>query len=213
MLRVCQNLGIQKFVLASTSSLYAGVPKIPFKEDDDTSRPLSPYAASKKAAEVLAYTYHHLHGIDVSVVRFFTVYGPMGRPDMSVLQFCRGIATGRPITIWGDGTQERDFTYIDDIVAGVVAAAKNVGFEAFNLGNSALHTINSVLEILGASSARDRLSNISRFRRLICLRTLACIEKARCMLGWEPRVDLQEGLRSTVRWFLDSRSRISELSF
>ena len=107
---------------------------VPYREDADTNRPLSPYAASKKAAEATAYTYHHLHGIDVTVFRYFTVYGPAGRPDMSVFRFVRRIAEGEPIVVFGDGTQQRDFTYVDDIARGTVAGLAPLGYEVINLG-------------------------------------------------------------------------------
>ena len=118
LLDLCRRYRIPKFLLASTSSLYGSQNPLPYREDADTNRPLSPYAASKKAAETLAYTYHYLHGLDVSVVRYFTVYGPAGRPDMSVFRFVRRIAEGESIVVFGDGSQERDFTYVDDIAAG-----------------------------------------------------------------------------------------------
>jgi nucleoside-diphosphate-sugar epimerase len=134
LLELCRVHGVKKFVLASTSSLYGGDNPVPFSEDADTSRPLSPYAASKKAAEAMAFAYHHLHGLDVSVLRYFTVYGPAGRPDMSVFRFMRQIAEGDPITVFGDGSQQRDFTYVDDIARGTLAALAPLGFEVINLG-------------------------------------------------------------------------------
>ena len=117
LLDMCRQSGVRKFLLASTSSLYGKHNQVPYREDADTNRPLSPYAASKKAAETLAFTYHHLHGLDVSIPRYFTVYGPAGRPDMSVFRFIRRIAEGEPIIVFGDGSQSRDFTFVDDIAA------------------------------------------------------------------------------------------------
>ena len=111
-------LGRAQFLLASTSSLYGSHNTVPYREDADTNRPLSPYAASKKAAETLAFTYHHLHGLDVSIPRYFTVYGPAGRPDMSIFRFIRRIAEGESIVVFGDGSQSRDFTFVDDIARG-----------------------------------------------------------------------------------------------
>lgn len=133
LLELMKKYGIGKMVLASTSSLYAGQP-MPFKEDLAVNTPISPYAASKKAAEVMAYTYHYLFGIDVSVVRYFTVYGPAGRPDMSIFRFIKWIDEGKPIILYGDGSQARDFTYVDDIADGTILAMKNVGYEIINLG-------------------------------------------------------------------------------
>ena len=123
LLELCRRHGVQKFLLASTSSLY-GEGERPFREDAMTSHPISPYAASKKAAEVLCYTYHKLHGLDITIPRYFTVYGPAGRPDMSIFRFIRWIAEGEPLHLTGDGSQERDFTYVEDIARGTVAALK-----------------------------------------------------------------------------------------
>ena len=123
LLDLCREFGVPKFVLSSTSSLYGGLNPIPFAEEADTNRPMSPYAASKKGAEAICYTYHHLHKIDVTVLRYFTVYGPAGRPDMSVFRFIRWIAEGEPITVFGDGSQQRDFTFVEDIARGTLAAS------------------------------------------------------------------------------------------
>ncbi len=122
LLELCKEFGVKRFLLASTSSLYGAHNPRPFKEDADTNRPLSPYAASKKGAEALCHTYHHLYGINVAIPRYFTVYGPAGRPDMSLFRFVQWIAEGRPVTVYGDGSQSRDFTYVDDIARGTIAA-------------------------------------------------------------------------------------------
>ena len=134
LLEMCRRSGVRKFLLASTSSLYGKHNQVPYREDADTNRPLSPYAASKKAAETLAFSYHHLHGLDISIPRYFTVYGPAGRPDMSVFRFIRRIAEGEPIVVFGDGTQSRDFTFVDDIARGTIAALRPLGYEVINLG-------------------------------------------------------------------------------
>ena len=126
--------GVGKFLLASTSSLYGRNSQPPYREDADTNRPLSPYAASKKAAETLTFAYHHLHGLDVSIPRYFTVYGPAGRPDMSIFRFVRRIFEGEPIVVFGDGSQTRDFTFVDDIARGTIAALRPLGYEAINFG-------------------------------------------------------------------------------
>ncbi|MDW8067148.1 MAG: NAD-dependent epimerase/dehydratase family protein, partial [Aquificaceae bacterium] len=135
LLELCKHTEVKKFVLASTSSLYAGQ-SMPFKEDLPVNTPISPYAASKKSAEVLCYTYHYLYGIDVSVVRYFTVYGPAGRPDMSVFRFIKWILEDKPLQVFGDGSQSRDFTYVDDIAEGTLLATKPMGYEIINLGNN-----------------------------------------------------------------------------
>jgi UDP-glucuronate 4-epimerase len=146
LLELCRKYNVPKFVLASTSSLYAGQP-MPFKEDLPVNTPISPYAASKKSAEVIAYTYNYHYGIDVSVVRYFTVYGPAGRPDMSIFRFIKWIMEDRPIEVFGDGTQSRDFTYVDDIAEGTILALKPVGYEIINLGGNNPHELTEIIKL------------------------------------------------------------------
>ncbi len=204
LLELARQHGIKKFVLASTSSLYAGQP-LPFKEDLPVNTPISPYAATKKAAEVLCYTYHYLYGIDVSVLRYFTVYGPAGRPDMSIFRFIKWMMEGKTIEVYGDGTQSRDFTYVDDIAEGTVRALKPVGYEIINLGGGrnpiSLNRIIEILEGLLGTKARIRYGE---FQKVDMKVTWADIDKARRVLGWEPSIDIEEGLRRTVRWFLEN---------
>ena len=161
LLDMCRRSGVRKFLLASTSSLYGLHNVAPYREDADTSRPLSPYAASKKAAETIAYAYHHLHGLDVSIPRYFTVYGPAGRPDMSVFRFIRRIAEGEPIVVFGDGSQSRDFTFVDDIARGTIAALRPLGYEIINLGGDREVRLSAVIDeiarLLG-QEAGDRIS-------------------------------------------------------
>ena len=148
LLELAKDFDVPKFVLASTSSLYAGQP-MPFKEDLPVNQPISPYAASKKAAEVLCYTYHYLYGIDVTVLRYFTVYGPAGRPDMSIFRFIKWIMEDKSVQIYGDGTQSRDFTYVDDIAEGTIKALKPLGYEIINLGGGNKPTsLNTILDII-----------------------------------------------------------------
>ena len=135
LLELCRERRIPKFVLASTSSLYGKNNPVPFREDANTDGPLSPYAASKKAAEALCYSYHHLHGLDVTVLRYFTVYGPAGRPDMALFRFVKWLSEDQPVVIYGDGGQSRDFTYVEDIARGTVAGLKRLGYEVINLGS------------------------------------------------------------------------------
>lgn len=193
-----------KFVLASTSSLYAGQP-MPFREDLPVDRPLSPYAASKKAAEVMAYTYHHLYGIDVSVLRYFTVYGPAGRPDMAPFRFIKWIHEGTPITVFGDGTQTRDFTYVDDIARGTVLAAKPLGYSVVNLGGGKRPVV--LLDFIRMIEERlDRKAELV-FKPMSAsemVDTAADIAKAGEVLDWKPEVDLEEGLDRTVEWYLEN---------
>lgn len=195
--------GVKKLVQASTSSVYAGQPS-PFREDQPVDRPLSPYAASKKAAEVMAYTFHHLHGLDVSVVRYFTVYGPAGRPDMSPLKFTHCIATGQPFPLYGDGEQRRDFTYVDDIASGTIAALKPLGYEIINLGggNEPL-SINEMIRILEARIGRAALIDRKGWNPADMRDTAADISKAGALLGWAPRTGPRAGLEALADWYLE----------
>ena len=155
LLDMCRRFGVKKFLLASTSSLYGKDNPVPFREDADTNRPLSPYAASKKAAETLAFTYHYLYGLDVSIPRYFTVYGPAGRPDMSVFRFVRRIAEGEPIVVFGDGSQQRDFTYVDDIARGTIAALRPCGYEVINLGGDRPVRLWAIIDQIAALVGRQ----------------------------------------------------------
>jgi nucleoside-diphosphate-sugar epimerase len=205
LLDLCRRYGVSKFVLASTSSLYGSHNVVPFREDDDTDRPLSPYAASKKGAEAVAYSYHHLHQIDVSVLRYFTVYGPAGRPDMSVFRFVRQIAEGEPLTIFGDGTQSRDFTFVDDIARGTIAALKPMGFSTINLGGDRPVELNKVVQEIAAIVGRTPAIQYRPSHPADVPATWASIERAKAELEWSPKTLLEEGLRACVAWFQDNR--------
>ncbi len=201
----------KKLVLASTSSLYAGQ-KMPFSEDLAVNQPLSPYAASKKAGELMAYSYHKLYQMDVSVVRFFTVFGPAGRPDMSIFRFIKWIDEGVPIELFGDGSQSRDFTYVDDIARGTIAAIQDVGYEIINLGGGrnpvSLNTIISKLEeLLGKETKIDH----KPFHVADLMETCADISKAKRLFDWEPQISLEEGLRKSVDWYMDNRHWLREV--
>jgi UDP-glucuronate 4-epimerase len=201
LLEAMRRHGCAKMVLASTSSLYAGQPP-PFREDAPVDRPISPYAATKKAAEVLCATYQHLFGIDTTVVRYFTVYGPAGRPDMAIYRFVKWIDEGHPITVYGDGSQSRDFTYVDDIARGTVAALKPVGYEIVNLGGGREPvTLIQVIRELERLLGREARIDWQPFHQADMLETSADISKARTLLDWEPRVGLKEGLERTVDWY------------
>jgi nucleoside-diphosphate-sugar epimerase len=205
LLDLCRRFGVPKFVLASTSSLYGKHNPTPYREDADTNRPLSPYAASKKAAEVLAYSYHHLHGIDVSIPRYFTVYGPAGRPDMSVFRFIRRIAEGESIVVFGDGSQSRDFTFVDDIAAGTIAAIRPLGYEVLNLGGDRVVTLNAVIDQIAALLGKTPKVDYRPIHPADVLTTWADISKAGRLLGWRPSVTIEEGLRRCVEWYRENR--------
>ena len=196
---------VRKFVVASTSSLYAGT-TMPFRETTSVNHPLSPYAASKLAAEAMAYTYHHLHDMDVTVLRYFTVYGPAGRPDMSPYRFLRWIDEGTPIQVYGDGSQTRDFTYIDDIARGTVSALRPLGYEIVNLGGGNVPLpISRMIQLLEQQLGRTAELVHQPFHAAEMRDTQADISKARALLGWQPTVAPEEGFRRTVEWYLAHR--------
>ncbi len=211
LLEMCRQFGVGKFLLASTSSLYGVENPIPYREEADTNRPLSPYAASKKAAETLAYTYHYLHGIDVSIPRYFTVYGPAGRPDMSVFRFIRRIAEGEPIIVFGDGTQSRDFTYVDDIARGTVAALKPLGYEAINLGGDHPTKLSAIIDRIGQLVGKEPRIEFHAAHPADVPATWADVGKANRLLDWSPTISVEEGLRRSVAWYRENREMALQL--
>ena len=210
-LNACLAKGVGKVVQASTSSLYGAHNPRPFKEDADISKPLSPYAASKGAAEMVSHSYHHLHGLEIAIMRYFTVYGPAGRPDMSIFRFIQWIAEERPLHLYGDGQQERDFTYVEDIARGTIAALEIPGFEVINLGSDQpyqmLHLIQSLEERLGKKAIIDQGPEAPGDVRA----TWADISKADRLLGWKPETNLEDGLDATVAWYQGERSWASRI--
>ncbi len=193
--------GVPKMVLASTSSLYAGTP-MPFLESAPVNEPISPYAASKKAAEVLSYTYHYHYKIDCTVVRYFTVYGPAGRPDMSIFRFIRWIDEGQPIQLYGDGNQSRDFTFVSDIAAGTIAASKPVGYEIVNLGGGKEPvTLNEVIGFIEKSLGKTAKIQYHPPQKADMAETQANIQKALKLFNWEPKVSLESGLSQSIEWY------------
>jgi UDP-glucuronate 4-epimerase len=199
LLELCREFGVPKFVLASTSSLYAGQ-KMPFKEILPVNTPISPYAASKKAAETMAYTYHYLHGLDVTILRYFTVYGPAGRPDMAAFRFIKWMIEGLPLEIFGDGQQERDFTYIDDIARGTIRALKPLGYEIINLGNNHPYRLLEIISLIEKYVGKKAELRYKEFHKADMQATWADIERAKELLDWEPQVSLEEGIKKTVEW-------------
>jgi nucleoside-diphosphate-sugar epimerase len=210
LLELSKDYGVEKFVLASTSSLYAGQP-MPFKETLPVNTPISPYAASKKAAEVVAYTYHYLYGLDVSIVRYFTVYGPAGRPDMSIFRFIYKIMKDEPIEVYGDGSQSRDFTFVDDIADGTIKALKKVGYEIINLGGNKPYKLSEVIEKIENLLGKKAKIIHKEFHKADLKATWADITKAKELLGWEPQISLDEGLRRTIEWFKENWHWVKEV--
>lgn len=205
MLEYARHQNVPKFILASTSSLYGEDGTPPHNELAPTDHPLAPYAASKKGAEAFAYSYHHLYKIDVSVLRYFTVYGPAGRPDMSMFRFCQWISEGRPVTITGDGSQSRGFTYVDDIASGTLLALKKVGYEVFNLGGHEVISINDLVSMLEEMIGKPALRQYIPAHPADVYSNVADVSKARQMLGWQPQIGLEEGVRRLVDWYRSNR--------
>jgi nucleoside-diphosphate-sugar epimerase len=212
LLELCREFAVPKFVLASTSSLYGAHNPRPFREDADTNGPLSPYAASKKAAEVLCYTYHYLYGIDVSVLRFFTVYGPAGRPDMSLFRFIQWISERRPVQVYGDGQQSRDFTYVDDIARGTVAALKPLGYEVMNLGSDQPVVLMDAIRLVEQLVGEEALLEHKPRHPADVQATWADVSKAERLLDWTPQTRFEEGVGRTVEWYRENRDWARDIS-
>ncbi len=197
LLSLCKKYGVKKFILASTSSLYAGQ-KMPFSETLPVNTPISPYAASKKSAEVTCYTYHYLYGIDITVFRYFTVYGPAGRPDLSIFKFIKLINEEKPITVYGDGNQSRDFTFVSDIARGTILGLKKIGFEIINLGGNSPYTINHTISLIEKFLGKKAQIIQKPFPQCDIPATWADISKAEKILGWKPQVSLEQGIKKQL---------------
>jgi UDP-glucuronate 4-epimerase len=204
--------GVKKYVLASTSSLYASQ-KMPFLETLAVNEPISPYAATKKAAETMAFTYHHLFDLDVTVVRYFTVYGEASRPDMAQFRFMRWIDEEKPIQLYGDGTQARDFTHVEDIARGTIAAMKaKTGFEVINLGGGQNPIeVNTMIKILESNLGKKAKVENLPFHKADMKVTWADITKAKKILDWEPKISFEEGIKRCVQNYL-SNEFLKEIS-
>jgi len=206
LLELCRRDGVGKFVLASTSSLYGGSNPVPFREDADTDRPLSPYAASKNGAEALCFTYHHLYGLDVTVFRYFTVYGPAGRPDMSLFRFVQWIHEERPLRLYGDGKQTRDFTYVDDVARGTIAGLKPLGYEVINLGGDSPHDLLELIARIEREAGKKARIERHPMHAADVQATWADIQKAGRLLSWRPEVPLEEGVARLCAWYRENRT-------
>jgi len=211
MLELCRVTGTKKFIVASTSSIYGEDPPYPTPESASSSEPLQPYAASKKGAEAMAHAYHHLHGIDVSVVRFFTVYGPAGRPDLSIFRFVQWISEGLPVRVNGDGEQSRGFTYIDDIARGTILALKPVGHEVINLGGHEVITINNLIRLIEDVVGRKAIVDYGPTDPADMRSNWADVSKAGELLGWEPQFNMRDGIEKLVEWYNAEREWASQI--
>jgi UDP-glucuronate 4-epimerase len=211
LLELARQRGIRSFVFASSSSVYGDNEKVPFSESDPVDHPISPYAATKKAGELICHTYHHLYGLGTVALRFFTAYGPRQRPDLAIHKFARLMAERRPLPVFGDGSTARDYTYIEDIVEGVTGAldylaANPAAYEVVNLGESRTVTLTEMIRVLademGIEPVLERLPPQPGDVR----RTFADITKARRLLGYDPVTEFREGIRRFLRWLEEDRA-------
>ena len=202
LLEAAHRAGVRRFVYASSSSVYGGNTKVPFAEADAVDHPVSVYAATKRASELLAETYHQLYGLRTVGLRYFTVYGPWGRPDMAYFSFTRAILGGQPIDVYNRGQMERDFTYIDDIVAGTVAALRsNLAGEIINLGNHQPVTLDAFIRAIEEATGKTAQRRLLPMQPGDVPSTYADISQAKARLGWEPKTSLTEGIEKFVAWY------------
>ena len=209
LLEIARKYDVDEFIFASSSSVYGQSDELPFLEEIYTSKPMNPYAASKKSCELFGYTYYFLYGINFLAFRFFTVYGPRGRPDMAIYKFVKNIYHGESLNLFGDGSFKRDFTYVSDIIDGIfLGLGKKLGFEIFNLGNEKPFSISVLIkkieEILG-KKANIIYKPVQKGDMEI---TYANINKAREILGFQPKIDIETGLRNYVEWYLEFKDII-----
>lgn len=211
MLELCRQNEIKKYIFASTSSIYGANPPYPTNEEAESDHPLQPYAASKKGAEALAHSYHFLYDLDVTILRYFTVYGPAGRPDLALFRFTQWISEDRPVQIYGSGEQSRGFTFLDDIARGTIAAIPLHGYEIINLGGHEVITINELVSLLEKTIGKKARVEYFPPNMADMLSNWADISKARRLLNWQPQVSLQQGVRKLVDWYNAERAWVSEV--
>lgn len=202
LLELSRTNKLKNFVFGSSSSVYGENNKIPFSEEDRTDFAISPYAATKKAGEVLCYTYSRLYSLNVSCLRFFTVYGPRGRPDMAPYMFTDQISKGKPISMYGDGSSKRDYTFVDDIVSGIIAALeKNFRYEIFNLGNSNTVELKKLISVIESATGKKAKIVKKEMPKGDVPITYADISKSKKMLGYLPKTGIDEGMRCFSDWY------------
>ena len=202
LLEWARERAVPRFLFASSSSVYGGNTKVPFSEDDFVDRPVSPYAATKKAGELLCHTYCHLHGMNVAALRFFTVYGPRQRPEMAIHKFTRGILEGKAVDLYGDGSSRRDYTYIDDVVSGVLGAVDAPpGYRVYNLGGSATISLSDLVSLLEKACGRPAARRYRPMQPGDVPLTYADISRARAEIGYDPRTPVGEGVARFVEWY------------
>ncbi|MFH1052964.1 MAG: SDR family NAD(P)-dependent oxidoreductase [Candidatus Woesearchaeota archaeon] len=208
LLESARKYNIKKFVSASSSSVYGDREEIPFKESDNTDYPISPYAATKKAGEVLCYTYHSLFNINIICLRFFTVYGPGGRPDMAIFKFTRLIDEQRPITVFGDGSSKRDYTFVSDICDGIISALDaDLKFEIINLGDNNPIELNYLISLIEKNLGKKAIINRMAINPGDVTITCADISKAKKLLNYSPKIKIEDGIRIFVEWYKNYKTK------
>jgi UDP-glucuronate 4-epimerase len=208
LLEACRRYGVGRFVFASSSSVYGNNPKVPFAESDSVDNPISPYAATKKAGELICYTYHHLYGLDIACLRYFTVYGPRQRPEMAIHQFTRLIYQGKPITLFGDGSSRRDYTYVEDAVEGTVNALYRVHrYQIYNIGESQTATLAELVRMIEERMGKKAVIEYLPVQPGDVERTFADIRRAKEKLGYLPQTDMRAGIKKFVEWYLSEEKQ------
>jgi UDP-glucuronate 4-epimerase len=203
-LEVMRKNKLKKMIFASSSSVYGNNIKVPFSEADNVDSPISPYAASKKAGELICHTYHHLYDFDIFCLRFFTVYGPRQRPDLAINKFTRAILCGEPITVYGDGSSQRDYTYIEDIVQGICGAIENLsGYNIFNLGESLTTSLKNLISMIEIETGKEAVLEYLPMQEGDVFQTFADISKAKGKLNYKPQVSIGAGIKNYVQYYLE----------
>lgn len=212
LLELCKHHQVKKFILASSSSIYGSDAPQPTPESASSDFPLQPYAASKKGAEAYAFTYHYLYDIDVTVFRYFTVYGPAARPDMVMFRLVQWISEGKTLHINGDGEQSRGFTYVDDIARGTILGLKPLGFQIINLGGHETITINELIKNIENQIGQTSQIQFHPAHPADVHENWADVDKAKQLLGWQPEVNLQDGIANLIAWYREERAWASQIN-
>ncbi len=209
LLECMKDKRITKLIFASSSSVYGNNQKVPFSELDMVDHPISPYAATKKSGELLCHTYSHLYGIDITCLRFFTVFGPRQRPDLAIHKFTRLIDEGKPVPVFGDGSTSRDYTYVEDIIAGIIGAIEKLdGFHVYNIGESRVIKLNELIKLIETALNKKAILKIQPLQPGDVEKTFADISKARLELGYDPKYDMELGLQQFVQWYNDNKHQL-----
>jgi UDP-glucuronate 4-epimerase len=206
LLEVCKEYGVKDFIFASSSSVYGENQRIPFSEEDLNLQPISPYGVTKRAGELLCYSYHHLYGMNIACLRIFTAYGPRQRPEMAIHKFTRLVDQGEKIPMYGDGSSQRDYTYIDDLIEGIRAVAHHHrGFEIYNLGESQTISLKELIGLIEGTLSKKANVELLEAQPGDVSMTYADITKAKRMLGYQPKVNIKEGIKRFVEWYKENR--------